>query len=91
MDVVEEVEVHGDELTIRVGNGAADIGNVALVLSQSGVRLLETTLRTPTLDDVFLQVTGNRLEVDAPVEEVLRERRGRGKRPYPRPASGLSG
>ena len=47
MDVVEEVEVHGDELTIRVGNGAADIGNVALVLSQSGVRLLETTLRTP--------------------------------------------
>ena len=70
MDVVEEVEVHEDELTICVTNGAADIGNVALALSQSGVRLVETTMRTPTLDDVFLQVTGGRLEVDAPTEEV---------------------
>ena len=70
MDVVEEVEIHEDELTICVTNGAADIGNVALALSRSGVRLVETTLRTPTLDDVFLQVTGGRLEVDAPTEEV---------------------
>ena len=56
------VEVHGQELTVSVGNGAALISNVALALNQGGIGVRELTLRTPTLDDVFLQVTGERLQ-----------------------------
>ena len=59
---VESVEHHGQEVTISTANGAALISAVALALDQHGVRVQELTLRTPTLDDVFLQVTGGRLQ-----------------------------
>ena len=59
---VTRVEVHGNELTASVGNGAALISTVALALDQRGISVQELTLRTPTLDDVFLQVTGERLQ-----------------------------
>ena len=58
---VAEVEAHGQELTVSVANGAALISSVALALDQQGIAVQELTLRTPTLDDVFLQVTGGRL------------------------------
>ena len=66
---VEGVEVHGDELTVSVDEGAKVIGPVAIALDQSGVTVQEITLRTATLDDVFLHYTGARLEVDAGVDE----------------------
>ncbi len=59
---VESVEAHGQELTVSVANGATLISAVALALDRQGVRVQELTLRTPTLDDVFLQVTGARLQ-----------------------------
>ena len=62
---VNSVEVHGNELTASVGNGAALISAVALALDHGGISIQELTLRTPTLDDVFLQVTGERLQDDA--------------------------
>ena len=62
---VNRVEVHGNELTASVANGAALVSAVALALDHSGIGVQELTLRTPTLDDVFLQVTGERLQGDA--------------------------
>jgi ABC-2 type transport system ATP-binding protein len=62
IEKVEQVEAHGSELTISVSNGAELISGVALALNQSGVSVREITLRTPTLDDVFLQVTGGRMQ-----------------------------
>ena len=61
---VNSVEVHGNELTVSVGNGAALISAVALALDHHGIGVQELTLRTPTLDDVFLQVTGERFQDD---------------------------
>jgi ABC-2 type transport system ATP-binding protein len=58
---VGSVDVHGDELMIAADDGAASIGDVAVALnSVSTVRHL--TLRTPTLDDVFLELTGNHIQ-----------------------------
>ncbi len=62
---VENVESHGQELTISAANGAALISTVALALDQHGVGVQQLTLRTPTLDDVFLHVTGGRLQEGA--------------------------
>ncbi|MEK9659062.1 MAG: ATP-binding cassette domain-containing protein [Chloroflexota bacterium] len=68
MQPVEGVEAYGDELSIRVSEGAAMLSSVALALSGANVHVRELTLRTPTLDDVFLSVTGAHLDVDeAPV------------------------
>ena len=66
---VESVEIHGDELTVSVDVGAKVVGPVAIALDQSGTIVQEITLRTATLDDVFLHYTGARLEVDADVDE----------------------
>ena len=64
---VEGVEIHGDEITLSVDEGSKVIGPVAIALDQSGATVQEITLRTATLDDVFLHYTGARIEVGADV------------------------
>jgi ABC-2 type transport system ATP-binding protein len=61
VDGAAEVDVHGDEVTIATDDGAATISPVAVALDGCDVRVKELTLRTPTLDDVFLELTGNRI------------------------------
>ena len=70
---VSRVDATGGEIVAQVSNGAAEISRVALALAQSGVEIRELTLRTPTLDDVFLSVAGARMEEEAeqPKEEDL--------------------
>jgi ABC-2 type transport system ATP-binding protein len=67
---VQGVEAHDTELIISVKNGAELLSSVAVGLNQSGVDVREITLRTPSLDDVFLQVTGERMPTDDTAEEV---------------------
>ncbi len=61
---VEQVDARGSELIVSVSNGAELISDVAIALNRSGVQIEEIMLRTPTLDDVFLQVTGERMQSD---------------------------
>jgi ABC-2 type transport system ATP-binding protein len=56
------VEAHGNEILVSTGDGPATISAVAVALSQCGVPIRDLTLRTPTLDDVFLELTGTRIE-----------------------------
>ena len=42
----------------------ATISGVAVALSQCGVPIRDLTLRTPTLDDVFLELTGSHFQRD---------------------------
>ena len=67
---ISSSELHGDELTIAATDGASVISPIAVALSGCGVRVRDLTLRTTTLDDVFLELTGNRIEAsDEPIEE----------------------
>ena len=59
---VQSVEVHGNELVIATDNGSAAISPVAVALAGCEVRVRDLTLRTPTLDDVFLDLTGSHIE-----------------------------
>ena len=63
LQVVEHVDVNGSEVTAAVTNGPAAVSPVALALAEAGggLRVRELSLRTPTLDDVFLSVTGARI------------------------------
>ncbi|MEY4175321.1 MAG: hypothetical protein RI900_2486 [Actinomycetota bacterium] len=58
---VQRVEVSGDEVVMSVSHGPTAISPVALALAEAGVAVEGLTLRTPTLDDVFLHITGGRL------------------------------
>jgi len=61
---VQGVEARGSELVITADNGSATVGPVAVALDNAGVRVRDLTLRTPTLDDVFLELTGTHIETE---------------------------
>ncbi len=65
VDGLGAVESAGDEVVISVTNGAKAISPVAVALSEAGITVEGLLLRTPTLDDVFLHVTGERMREDA--------------------------
>ena len=62
---VEKVDRGPKSLLVSVSNGAAAVSPVAVALDAIGASVAELTLRTPTLDDVFLELTGGRIEVSA--------------------------
>jgi ABC-2 type transport system ATP-binding protein len=52
----------GDELIIAASDGPAQVLPVAHVLTSSALRVESLTVRLPTLDDVFAELTGSRIE-----------------------------
>jgi ABC-2 type transport system ATP-binding protein len=68
---VKQVSIDGDRLTISVDNGATTVAPVAVALNGSGVPVRELSLRRPTLDDVFLQLTGEHLPGDDVTTEEM--------------------
>ena len=63
VDQVERVERHGDELTVMTPDAPSALSAIAVSLENSGVKVRNLTMRTPTLDDVFLELTGAHLRV----------------------------
>ena len=68
LEAVERVERHADELTVVTANAAAMLSPVAVALESCGVTVRTLTMRTPTLDDVFLELTGGHLVPGDPEE-----------------------
>jgi ABC-2 type transport system ATP-binding protein len=64
LDGIESVRGDGDTISVRATHGDEAIGQVAVVLHDCGVAIRSLTLRTPTLDDVFLSLTGAHLQED---------------------------
>ena len=62
LDVVDSVSIAGHEILAHTADGAAAVSPVAVALAEAGIRVRALTLRTPTLDDVFLELTGNRIQ-----------------------------
>ena len=62
LDQVHGVHTSGDEVVARALDGSAAVSPVAVALAEAGIQVRSLTLRTPTLDDVFLELTGNRIE-----------------------------
>ena len=60
---VDHVDRGPRALLVSVKDGAATVSPVVIALDNAGVNIGELTLRTPTLDDVFLELTGDRIEV----------------------------
>ena len=59
---VHHVSIHQSEVTLRAPDGAATMTPVAVALNHHGLTVHSLTLRTPTLDDVFLELTGGHIE-----------------------------
>lgn len=55
---VRSVAVQGSRVTIAVTDGSAAVSPIAVALTAAGLLVQDLTLRCPTLDDVFLSMTG---------------------------------
>jgi ABC-2 type transport system ATP-binding protein len=71
---IDQVDVHGNELSLATTDGSAMIARVAVALDGCGVTVTSLTLRTPTLDDVFLDVTGSHLSAGDDAEPAEHRR-----------------
>lgn len=61
---VSGVEAHQHEVTVATEDGAATISPVAVALAGADLPVMDIALRRPTLDDVFLDLTGRHIVVD---------------------------
>ncbi len=70
---VRGIEVSGSEVMVLADDGSAMIGPVAIALNQHGIVVRNLQLRTPTLDDVFLDLTGSRIRTDTSADTAQLE------------------
>ena len=65
----DRLQVDRDVLRLYLSQAAQAIPSVLERLSRAGMNPISLTLTQPTLDDVFLQVTGQRLQTEEPEKE----------------------
>lgn len=61
---VNRVDREDNAWHVRTADGAAAVSPVAVALDQAGIGVRSLKLHTPTLDDVFLELTGSRIGTD---------------------------
>ncbi len=62
IDVVDAVSRENRTITIGTSDSSSAVSSVAVALSRTGLEVRSLVVRTPTLDDVFRQLTGDRIE-----------------------------
>lgn len=71
-EVAQQIQLDRDTVRLYVGQAAESIPAVVNRLQQANIIPVSLTLTQPTLDDVFLQVTGQSLEVQDAVPSESR-------------------
>ena len=61
--MASHVEIDGERLQLTVADGAKTAMDVLRTLDAAGIDVAGLTLREPSLDDVFLSLTGHRAEI----------------------------
>ncbi len=59
---VETVSSEEGKIAVRAADGPAALSPVALALDGAPLRVKHLTLRTPTLDDVYMELTGSHID-----------------------------
>ena len=71
-----ELRVEGQSLLIPAGDGAHTLTEAVRALDQAGVTVQDIGLRRPTLNDVFLALTGHTADEGTVAEGAAKGRRG---------------
>ena len=71
--LIEDSEIENTDLRVTVEDGAKRIPPLFAMLSENNIEVVSVSASKPTLDDVFLQVTGYRLEGAEETEENKEE------------------
>jgi ABC-2 type transport system ATP-binding protein len=63
MDVVDGASEQHERITISTSDSSVALNSVVIALSKTRLKVKSLTLRTPTLDDVFTELTGSHIDV----------------------------
>ena len=74
------VDEHTRRLVAPVSGGSTVLVDAVRALDAQGVKVDDLALRRPTLDDVFLTLTGHAAEEDQPAPDTGRRGRSRGRK-----------
>lgn len=66
-----------DGLVVEVADGPRHIPNLVAMLDGAGIPVQAVNLRRPSLEDVFIKLTGRGIRVEAPEASEALDRRGR--------------
>ena len=77
--ILTDCKQEGNDLRITVQDGAGKIPSFVNELTANNIEIEAVSASKPTLDDVFLKVTGSRLENETPVEKKQSKRPSRGR------------
>ncbi len=69
LSIVGASAVKGSDVEVTVDDGPRALFDAVRTLDRNGIMPLGISLREPTLDDVFLSLTGHRAEVEPPPED----------------------
>jgi ABC-2 type transport system ATP-binding protein len=64
-----EVDERDRRVTVPVDGGTKDLVELLVRLDRAGIEVTEAGLRRPTLDDVFMSLTGHSAEAEQPADE----------------------
>ena len=73
------VVVEGEHVQAPVTGGGVKVVEAVRVLDAAQISIKEIQLRRPTLDDVFLTLTGHHAEEEKAEEDSVTNKRGRNK------------
>jgi ABC-2 type transport system ATP-binding protein len=62
IDELDSISGTDGTITVNSPDGPAALGTVAMTLGRAGLQVKSLSMRTPTLDDVFMEMTGSRIE-----------------------------
>ena len=62
-DMINEVDADNNTVSVPAPNGVTTLGEVFRKLEELDVELMDISLRKPSLDEVFLHLTGPTLTV----------------------------
>jgi ABC-2 type transport system ATP-binding protein len=63
---IDAVSYEAGRIIVSTKDGPAELSPVAIALSATKLRVRALTLRTPTLDDVFMELTGSHIQEAVP-------------------------
>ncbi len=63
---VDDVSYEEGRIVVSTRDGPAELSPVAIALGATSLRVKTLTMRTPTLDDVFMELTGSHIQEGVP-------------------------
>jgi ABC-2 type transport system ATP-binding protein len=63
---VDAVSYEEGRIVVSTSDGPAELSPVAIALGETSLRVKTLTMRTPTLDDVFMELTGSHIQEEVP-------------------------